>query len=295
MANPSGKRVLKALFATYPHTRAIKEGSLASDRIAFDFTEVHPVWDGFDAMVRHRAFDVSEMAAVTYLLCMAYGKPMALLPAAMFGRFQHAHAITTADAGVRRPQDLEGKRVGVRSVTTTTGAWLRGHLAFDYGVDPDKIHWVTFEEPHVAECEDTSERAAKGKTIVDMLLAGELDAVLGETSQDPRVRTLFPDPQAEAQRWYAKHKIVPINHLMVVDTDLLSKEPETVREVWRLLKAGKHAPPLLAPGAPDTIPFGIEACRPGLEMIADYAYRLRLVPKRYTAEEMFAPVKGLVD
>lgn len=294
MATANGKRRLKTLLGNYPHTAGIKSRAITSDRIELDFTEFTPVWDGFDSMVRHHAFDVSEMAAVTYMAAMAYDKPMVLLPAAMFGRFQHPFAIYNADRGPMRPQDLNGKRVGVRAITTTTGAWLRGILANDYGVDLDSIRWITFEEAHVAECEDRSERAAPGKTIVQMLLDGELDAVLGERSTDPRVRNLFGDPEAEAARWYQLHKVVPINHLVVVGRDLVENEPETVREVYRLLHEGKTSSGVPA-AHPDPIPFGIDENRPALQLMADYAYQLRLVPKRYTVDEMFAPVRHLIS
>ena len=145
------------------------------------------------------------------------------------------------------PADLKGKRVGIRSFTTTTGAWIRGILANDYGVDLDSIEWVTFEEPHVAEYKDTTQRAPEGKKIVPMLLDGELDAVLGESSNDPRIKSLFGDPQAEAQRWYAKHKVVPINHLVVMRSARRRRRIRTaVREVYRLLLEGKR---LAGPGS----------------------------------------------
>ena len=206
-----GRKTLKTLIGTYPHTAPLKSGALRSDRLDFEFTEVVPVWDGFKGMIRDDKYDVSEMAIVTYLLAKAHGKPLALLPAAMIGRFQHPYAIYNASKGPMTPADLKGKRVGIRSFTTTTGAWIRGILANDYGVDLDSIEWVTFEEPHVAEYKDTTQRAPKGRKIVPMLLDGELDAVLGESSGDPRIKSLFGDPQADAQRWYAKHKVVPIN------------------------------------------------------------------------------------
>lgn len=291
VTSKSSKRRLKTVLGNYAHTAAIKSGTLASNTIEFDFVEYTPVWDGFDDMVRHQAFDVCEMAAVTYLLAMAHGKPMALLPAAMVGRFQHPHAVTLANNGVERPADLNGKRVGVRSITTTTGAWLRGIIANDHGVDLGSIDWVTAEEPHVAECEDRTRRAPVGRRLVDLMLDGELDAVLGESCDDPRARTLYADPRAEAARWYRAHGVVPINHLVVVSTALLESEPGTVREVYRLLQRGKSSVPA---GDPDPIPFGIEANRPALEMLAGYAFQLGLVPKRYTADEMFAPVRDVI-
>ena len=91
------------------------------------------------------------MAIVTYLMAKSFGKPMVLLPNVVVARFQHAYAVYRAELGTLKPRDLEGKRVGIRSFTTTTGAWLRGILANDYGVDLDSIDWVTFEDAHVAE------------------------------------------------------------------------------------------------------------------------------------------------
>jgi 4,5-dihydroxyphthalate decarboxylase len=292
MADTSTKRRLRALLGNYPHTAGIKSRTFASDRFDFDFTEVEPVWDGFDAMVRHQAYDVSEMAAVTYMLAIAWGKPMALLPAAMVGRFQHPFAIYNADRGALTPEDLNGQRIGVRSVSTTTGLWLRGILVNDHGVDPDSIRWVTSEEPHVEECEDPSERMPEGTTLVQMLLDGKLDAVLGERSDDPRVRNLFGDPKAAAERWHAKRQIVPVNHFVVVSRELVETDPDLVREVYRVLKAGKDSVP---PASPDTIPFGIEANRPALEVLSDYVFQLRLVPRRISVDEMFDPVCKLVS
>jgi 4,5-dihydroxyphthalate decarboxylase len=287
------KKTLKTLLGTYPYTTPLKSGVVRSDRIDFDFTEIVPVWDGFKGMIREDKYDLSEMAVVTYLLARTHGKPLALLPATMTGRFQHPYAIYNAEKGALTPRDLNGKRVGIRSFTTTTGAWIRGILAADYGVDLDSIEWITFEEPHVAEYRDTTKRASAGKKIVPMLLDGELDAVLGETSDDPRAKSLFGDPQAEARRWFVKHKLVPINHLVVMRAADVRADPETVREVWRLLQECKRLAP--APAEPDPVPFGIEANRPSLEMIADYVYRQGLIPCRITVDEMFAETKDLVS
>jgi len=287
----AGRKTLKTLIGTYPHTAPIKSGVLRSERIDFEFEEIVPVWDGFKNMIRGDRYDLSEMAVVTYLIAKAHGKQLALLPAAIIGRFQHPFAIYNAAKGTLTPKDLNGKRVGIRSFTTTTGAWIRGILANDYDVDLDSIDWVTFEDPHVAEYKDTTRRAPAGKKIVPMLLDGELDALLGETSTDPRVRSLFGDPQAEAQRWYAKHKAVPINHLMVMRSADVKADPETTREVYRVLSAAKH---LTGPPAePDPLPFGIEANRKSLQLIADYAFQQALIPARVSVDDMFAETRNL--
>jgi 4,5-dihydroxyphthalate decarboxylase len=276
---------LRTLLATYPHTAPLKNGDVTSARVTLDFKDVKPVWSGFKAMVRRQEFDVSEMAVVTYLIAKSFGKPMVLLPAVMTGRIQHAWAIYNGERGTLTPADLKGRRVGIRSFTTTTGAWLRGMFANDYGLDLASVRWITFEEPHVAEYVDTTERAPEGKTIVAMLLDGEIDAVLGDRSDDPRVKSLFGDPVAAAQAWYQKHRIVPLNHMVVVSAELAKSRPDIVEEVYALLREGKRrAPP---PDGPDTTPFGVEACRPALERIIDYAVQQRLIPRRFEVDELF--------
>ena len=184
------------------------------------------------------------MAIVTYLMAKSFDKPMVLLPHVVMARFQHGHALYNAKRGALTPRDLKGKRVGIRSFTTTTGAWLRGILANDYGVDLDSIDWVTFEEAHVAEFKDTTKRAPDGKQIIPMLLDGELDAVLGEKSDHPDLKPLFADVAAEEKAWSARHKVVPINHMVVVSRTLCEKHPDVVRDVQRMLKqAAGGAPP----------------------------------------------------
>ena len=275
---------LRTLLATYPHTAPLKKGEVTSDRVAFDFIDVAPVWSGFKAMVRERRFDVSEMAIVTYLIAKSFGKPMVLLPAVMTARVQHAFAIYNGERGRLTPPQLAGKRVGIRSFTTTTGAWLRGMFANDYGLDLASVNWVTFEEPHVAEYVDTTERAPPGKKIIEMLLDGELDAVLGDRSDDPRVKSLFGDADAAAKAWVAKHRIVPLNHFVVVSEELARLRPDVVTEVYAQLRESRRR--AVAAGA-DPPPFGVEACRPALEKIIDYAAQQRLIPRRFTVDELF--------
>src|SRR5580704_16942929 len=129
----------RTLLGTHPGTAALKNGSVKSDSVAFDFADYSPTNKGFKPMVREQAFDVSEMAIVTFLMAKSFGKPMVLLPDVVVARSQHAYALYNAKQGPLKPSDVNGKRVGIRSFTTTTGAWLRGILANDYGVDLNSV------------------------------------------------------------------------------------------------------------------------------------------------------------
>jgi 4,5-dihydroxyphthalate decarboxylase len=220
------------------------------------------------------------MAIVTYLMAKSFGKPMVLLPDVVLARFQHGHALYNAAKGKLTPRDLNGKRVGIRSFTTTTGAWLRGILANDYGVDLDSIDWVTFEDAHVAEFVDTTKRAGAGKQIVQMLIDGELDAVLGEKSDHPDLKPLFTDVAAEEKAWFGKQGVVPINHMVVVSRRLSHEHPDVVREVHRLLTesaAGSSAAPR----------FDRDEMERSLQLIIDYSAQQKLIPRAYPVEELF--------
>jgi len=279
---------LRTLLGDHPSTQALKGGQVTSDRVVLDFeTSYKPTNRGFKPMVREQRFDVSELAIVTYLMAREHRKPIVLLPAVVMGRFQHVYALYNASRGSMTPADLAGKRVGIRSFTTTTGAWIRGILANDYGVDLEAIEWVTFEDPHVAEYHDTTARAPEGKTILQMLIDNEVDAVLGETSNDPRLKPLWPDPEAEAMAWHRRRGIVPVNHFVVVTQALHDTDPDSVREVYRLLhESRRRAPP--SPSGLDFTPFGREAIRPSLELIIDYAAQQGLISRRFAVDEVFS-------
>jgi len=272
---------LRTLLGDHPGTAALKNGSLKSDLVTFDFAAYSPTNKGFKPMVREAAFDVAEMAIVTYLMAKSFDKPMVLLPNVVVARFQHAYALYNAKLGTLKPADLNNKRIGIRSFTTTTGAWLRGILANDYGVDLDSIDWVTFEDAHVAEFRDTTVRAPAGKEIVQMLLDGELDAVLGEKVDRPGLRPLFPDAAAEEQTWFAKHGVLPINHMVVVSASLSRNHPEAVREVLRLLRESAALAPA---GAPK---FSDDEMRRSLELIIRYTAQQGLIPRAYAVDELF--------
>lgn len=273
---------LRTLLGDHPGTLALKDGSLKSDLVAFDFAEYSPTNKGFKPMVRDGAFDVSEMAIVTYLMAKSFGKPMVLLPHVVVARHQYAHAVYRADLGNLTPRDLEGRRVGIRSFTTTTGAWLRGILANEHGVNLDAVHWVTFEDAHVAEYVDTTERAPAGKQIVQMLLDGELDAVLGEKVEKPGLKPLFPDVAREEKSWFDKYGVLPINHMVVVSQNLVDHHPDVVREVLRLLReSAARAPAASVPR------FNADEMRRSLEMIIGYAAQQGLIPRAFAVDELF--------
>ncbi|MFN0305793.1 MAG: ABC transporter substrate-binding protein [Burkholderiales bacterium] len=287
------------LLGDYPVTAALKKGDIRSDIVSLQYPDVKAPSTAFKRVVRNLEFDCAELAIVTFLMAKAHGKPLVLLPAVVVGRFQHPYIVYNAERGVLGPRDLNGKRIGIRSYSVTTVTWLRGILANGFGLDIDSVKWVTFEEPHVAEFRDppTVQRAAEGKDLVNMLLAGEIDAaIVGDrVPADPRLKTLFPDPDAEARAWQLKNNALQINHMVVVKDAFSISNPNAVREIYRMLKESKRAAGLPKAGELDANPFGVEANRRNLEIVIDYVHQQRLIPRRYAVDELFDDLTRTFD
>jgi len=290
---------LKTLLGDHPTTLALKRGEVASPRVALDIADVPQAFVAFKRVVRDLEFDVAELAIVTYLMAKAHGKPYVLLPVVVLSRFQHPFLVYNAARGELRPGDLKGKRIGIRSYSVTTTMWLRGVLMNDHGLDIDSVKWLTTEEAHVAEFRDPPnvQRAPAGRDLLSMLLDGELDAmVLGDkTLNDPRLKRLIPDPDQAAQEWHARNRAIQINHMVVVKDTVTKSHPDAVREVYRLLCDSKRLAPPPAVGALDMTPIGVEQNRRNLEVAIDYVYQQRLIPRRFTVDELFDDVTRRLD
>jgi len=261
----------------YPVTRLFRQ------KAGFDFADVKVPNTAFKRVVRDLEFDVAELAIMTFLLAKAHGKPLRLLPAVVTSRFQHPLLVFNSERNsFKSAKDLEGKRVGQRSYSVTTATWIRGILADQYGVDLAKIQWVTFEEPHVAEFRDPPnvEKAASGKDVTEMLLAGEIDAaILGAAPTDPRLKPVFPDPEAAAAEWRKKFGAIQINHMLVVRSEMDEGLSDNIYKMFLESKSSA--------GNPAANPCGLEENRRNLEVAIDCITRQKMLPRRPTVEELF--------
>lgn len=288
MSHDARELRLRTLLGDYPNTAALKKGEIQPAGFVLNFADVKLPNTAFKDVVRDLAYDVAELAIVTYLQAKAYGKPLVLLPAVVVGTLPHPFLAYNAARGTITPADLAGRRVGIRAYSVTTVTWIRGILENEYGVDLDEVRWVTFEDPHVAEYRDppTAERAPAGKQLAKMLLDGEIDAgvVSAGDLKDERLEPVIPDPVAEAQAWCRK-RALPINHMLVVKEALVRSRPDAVREIYRVLRESKRMAP--AAGTVDTIQFGLANIRPSLELIIDYSFQQKLIPRAFEVDELF--------
>ena len=287
---------LQTLLATYPNTAALKNGQLRSPLVHFALADVKTANKAFKALVREQRFDLGELAIVTFLQAKAYRKPYILMPAVIVARGQHHTIFYNPERGHLNPGDLEGRKVGVRAYTQTTGAWVRGFLQQDYGVDFRRVQWITFEDPHLAEFTDPPwvRRAPEGKQLMQMLLDGDIDAAIfgSENPEGTPLKPLVPHAAEVAARWAEKHGGIPMNHMLVIRESTAQARPDIVREVYRLVKESAALAPVKIPGE---LRFGVEPVRKLLETIIQYSEQQRLIPRGFSVNELFNAVTRSLD
>jgi 4,5-dihydroxyphthalate decarboxylase len=290
MSKDSSVVRLRTLLGDYPNTKALKSRAIHSASVTFEFADVKVPNTAFKDVVRHLKYDVAELAIVTYLQAKEHGKPLLLLPAVVVGALPHGFLVYNAERGRISPAELNGKRVGIRAYSVTTAAWVRGVLQNDYGVDLNSIHWVTFEDPHVAEYTDppTAVRAPAGKSMVQMLMDGEIDAgvVGGPDLKDSRLQPVIANPNDAAQAWCKKHNALPINHMLVVKDSLAETHPNAVKEVFRLVRESKRAMSTTASEF-DPLQFGLASIRRSLELIIRYSTQQGLISQQIPVDDLF--------
>ena len=310
MATTTSTQVLKTAIATYAHTKGLKDGSVTAPGIQLEHVEISPIIGAFRRMVRALEFDVSEMAITTYLTAKAYDKAFTALPVFIMCQFHHSPMVYNVKSGVASPKDLEGKKVGVRAYTVTTGVWSRGILATEYGVDLGKITWVVNDEEHVQEYQKaypSNVLYQAGANLGEMVAKGELAAAIGVGKVDsPDVKPLIPNAADAEAAWYRKTGIYPINHTVVVKDSLLQADPTLAPRLFNAFKEAKAVfLKQLASGAElpadaqalakrrsvvgdDPLPYGVAHNRKALEAVIQFAHNQKILPGRVRPEEMFA-------
>lgn len=255
-----------------------------------------PTNRAFKPMVRDLAFDICELALATYVQARAKGVPITILPITLLCRFQHGLLIHDACERPLAPKDLEGRRVGVRAYSQTTGVWIRSLLRTQFGVDTRRIEWVVSEVAHVAGFQDPPNVTVgtTGAPLTELLRTGEIDALVGEAPKDPCLRPLLPEPSRQARAWFETHQYVPVNHVMVVRESLLATRADDVRTAYRALRASlaewKSQAPVKADFPEiDLYPLGISSLAPILAAMSEEAAFQSLIPRRLSPDHLMHP------
>ena len=285
----ASKVPLRIALGQHAHVAPLKDGRVVSDKIEFDFKEYNPLPNAFRSMVRNDDLDVSEMAVVTHLLAHHFGKPITGIAIPLWSRLPHTNLVCPTESRIKGPRDLEDTKVGVRAYAQTSGVWVRGILKHQYGVDLNRITWVTMEDAHLTEYQDPKV-AARNETdmkLRPLMMAGELSAIMGERNVDQSgIRSVVPDGEQAARDWIAASGITPVNHVLAVRNSLLANHPWLGQELMALFEDAKRIA-VRDDGAPLPPDYGLEFNRRSLQMAFDFSADQLLTPRVYAVDEMF--------
>lgn len=303
---------LRTVLGTRGPTAALKDGLVRPAGFEFDFDEeVTDVIGAFRRMVRKLEFDVCEMALSTYLCAREHGTRFTALPVFLVRAFHHGAILVRRDDSARSPKALEGRRVGVAGgYTTTTGMWARALLQEQHGVDLGRVTWVLSGDEHVADYRAPANVvSADGRRLVDLLVGGEIDALIGTGVDHPDVVPLVPDGLAAGLHAMRERGHYPVNHLVVVRDELLDQAPQLAEALFQAFDEARrlYVEPLhassFAPRTPeeqlhcavieaggDPLPYGIAPNQGVLERAIDHAVSQGIITRRPALQTLFAPV-----
>jgi 4,5-dihydroxyphthalate decarboxylase len=319
---------LKIAIATYGHTRALKSGEVPIKGIDPQFIEVAPIIGAFRRMVRDVEFDICEMAPTTYMIARARGAPYIALPIFLMRRFHHGGFVVRPNAKITTPKELEGKKVGVRAYSVTTGVWTRGIFVNEYGLDSSKVTWVVDDEEHVSSLQlpDNVIHAPQGKSLQSMMASGAIQAgftgpagvgragppISGwDNVKETAPADTYPELIANAEKteaeWFHRTGIYPIHGLIVVKDEHIERYPWLARSLMDAFVAAKK-PYLesiqLGRGEsaedkryrsflslmPDPLPYGVTANRSSIEALVTYSLQQELIPSRPQLDRIFIDI-----
>ena len=236
----------------YDRTRALEDGTIRPDGIDLTYLRL-PVEETFFRMLRHREFDVAEMSLSTYVATLDTDpQPFVALPVFTSRMFRHGAVYVNADAGIRTPADLQGKRIGSPEFQLTAGVWVRGILAEHHGVPLDSVTYYTGGQETPGRIEKGAVQTdldirpiPAGATLSQMLADGELDALQTPrvpssfSSGDRRVRRLFDDVVTVERDYYAATGIFPIMHVVVLRSDVYKRHRWMAQSLYKACVAAR--------------------------------------------------------
>jgi len=315
-----GKIALSLACGDYEIVRPLKEGLVEAEGIELT------ILTGQDSNTRHwrflrnREYDVAELSCSSYAVARDQGLPFTAIPVFLHRRFRHGFIYINTGKGITKPADLIGRKIGLKQFQSTAIVWMRGILEHEYGVPHGSVEWypeldesVEFEPPPGV----TIKRLPHDKSVVSMLVSGELDAALHPElirpirDHDPRVARLFADYRREEESYYRKTGIFPIMHLLGIRQELVGTHPwipraltlafDQAREIAMRRMREAALVPLVFYGealeeqqqmfGPDPWEYGLGARnRHNIDTLIDYSQEQGQTRKRRSLEELFVAV-----
>ena len=300
----------------YDHVRDVLSGTVRPDGIELLPLEL-PIEEIFYRFTKFREWDISEMSFGKVVSLMSEERPdIVALPVFVSRVFRHSSIYLPPGSPIKKPKDLEGKRVGLPEWAQTAGIYVRGMLAHEYGVDLARIQWFQAGVREPGRVEKVQLHLPAGvkierkadRTLVDMLAAGELDAVM--SAREISAPRLFPDYRAVEAEYWKKTRIFPIMHVLVMKRAVYERDRWIAMNLFKAFDEARkrsmarvrefglsHLPVAWMPdhtkqwislAGDDFWPYGIEPNRPSLESFFQYAYEQGVAKKHLRMEDVFA-------
>lgn len=290
------KLTLGFISAFNERVEPLMNGTVQAEGIELIPTYSHPA-ETFWRQLKFGEFEVAEMSMSSYLIAKSQGADMVALPVFPSRRLFQTELSYHVDSGITKPQDLDGKRLGVAEYQQTAALWIRGILEHDFGVSQYKIHWYMERSEEMSHGAATGfkpppgisfNRIAQNKSLASTLLENELDVAhvaspwalqanaldrssrIGGKGDWSKIKPLFPDRMAEGARFYKKHGFLPVNHTYIIRGDIYKKYPWVAFNLYTgFVKAKALAREKLPESIPAALFFGPEYAEKTREMIGD--------------------------
>ena len=316
--------------ALYDRMQPLYTGEIKPEGVDLNFIPIELPRPIFDRMSGGNEFDVAEYSSSEFIQRFAAKQcPYVAIPVFPSRTFRHSFITINKKSGIKKPKDLEGKRVGVALYTMTAAIFIRGLLQHEYGVNLSKIKWVqgaintagSHGDPHVLPLlkKVPIEQVGHDKSLDDLLVEGEIDAVMGTSvpqsiRKNPNIARLIPNYKDVEKEYYLRTKIFPIMHLVAIRKDVYEKHPFVATSLFNAftqskdlalkkmknLRALRYMLPWMTAEVDeiqevfgnDPWPYGIDTNRPTLEALVTYMHDQAMIAKKMKVEELFAPTYG---
>ncbi len=311
----------------YDRTRALLEGRVQPDGIDLNYLSM-PVEETFFRMLRHQEFDAAEMSLSSYTVSLFRpDKPFIAIPVFPSRFFRHSCIYVNANAGIREPKDLIGKKVGNPEYQMTAPVWIRGILQDEYGVPVDSVTYCTGGEESPGRPEKLKldlppnirlRPIGESETLAALLRDGGIDALY--TARMPStyraggagpVRRLFENYMEVEQAYWRKTRIFPIMHTVVIRRSLYEEHPWVAMSLYKAFVQAqrecyedlyvtaalkvqlpwltKHVEDARALMGDDFWSYGFKPNRDTLATFLRYHHEQGLSKQRLEPEQLFAP------
>lgn len=321
------KVALTLAIGDYEHTRDLASGRVQVQGATLNVLTLSPE-EAFFRFTRFREWEVSELSMGKYVALRSQDDDsIAAIPVFPSRVFRHSMIYVRDRGRIERPEQLKGARIGVPEWAQTAVIYARGYLAHQVGVPLDSAGWVQAGVNEAGRVEKVKLKLPggvrlkpePGRSLNDMLLAGELDAVL--SARPPSglgrgIRRLFPNHEAAEEAYFRQTGIFPIMHVIAIKADVLARHPWLAMNLYKAFEEAKrrslerlsditasHVPlAWIAPYAErmkalfgeDFWPYGLERNRKTLQAFVDFAFEQGVCHRRLALEELF-PVQVLTS